>query len=54
MGAPQIFLIAIYAINFGMILECHGKPKEGNYNAYITLFSLVITFALLISGGFFE
>jgi len=32
MNWANYILLAIYAISFGINLEAHGKPKEGNYN----------------------
>ena len=53
LGAPQIILIAIDAVNLATVAVYHGEPKEGNYDVFISLIALAIQLALLTWGGFF-
>lgn len=54
MHAPQIILIIIYAMGFGITLVKHGQPREETYNIWSFLISLGIQMGLLIWGGFFS
>jgi len=53
MGAPQIILIALYALSLGLHLAKHGERHIGRYNFFITLISCTIEMLLLKWGGFF-
>lgn len=54
MGAPQIILIAISALSFGITMSEHGKPRTGNESVWTSLIANIITFSLLWWGGFFH
>jgi len=54
MGIPQILFISIYMFSFGVVMTQHGKPKTGKYHIGYSLFSIILTFGLLIWGGFFK
>lgn len=53
LGAPQIIMIAIDAVNLAVAAVHHGEPKEENYNVFISLIALAIQLAILTWGGFF-
>jgi len=53
MRAPQIILIILLAMSLSFNLIKHGEPRKAEYNFWITLFSTVMTVALLWWGGFF-
>jgi len=53
MRAPQIVMIVISALGFGLTWASHGKPKTGKENAWYTLSALVVTHAILWWGGFY-
>ena len=54
MGVCQIILITIYVLGLGITLANHGKPKEGEYNFWMSLLSYGIIMILLWGGGFFK
>lgn len=51
---PQIIMIAWFTAALVLAATMHGKPRTGNYNAVISLVVLVLEFALLCWGGFFD
>lgn len=53
MGIPQIIYIVLTAMNLGMALAKHGKPRE-NWNVFVNSASAAIVYTLLIWGGFFK
>ena len=54
MNAPQILLIAWYALGLGILTAKHGQPKEGKHSFWTGLAGLMIVFGLLWWGGFFS
>lgn len=54
MKAPQIIMVSLLALSFGITLANHKKPKIGEDNAWISLIGLIIQIALLWWGGFFN
>lgn len=52
MHAPQIVMIALYALGLGIAIEEHGKPKSGTHNVWITLVATALVAAILWWGGF--
>lgn len=54
MGAPQIVLIALWTLSFGLTWAKHGEPKEGNTNAWVTLISIGVSGSILWWGGFWQ
>ncbi len=54
MNAPQIIMICLMAIGFGVGMANHGKPETGKKSFWVTLFSLAINFSLLWWGGFWR
>lgn len=53
MGWPQIVWIVLSAMGVTIALVKHGKPRESNYNFWVTLISLGIEMLILWKGGFF-
>ena len=51
MGYPQIILIVLYAMSFGITLARHGQSRP-NYNVNMTLTAMTLNAALLYWGGF--
>lgn len=52
-GIPQIIWITLVVFNMVYIAINHGK-EQPPYNAYASLVSIVLQFALLYWGGFFN
>lgn len=52
MNWPQLTVIALTALGFGITLANHGKPREP-YNIGVHAVSIAITYSLLYAGGFF-
>lgn len=53
---PQITLVLMMAIEFGLILAKHGEMRTGlaaHYNVWIHLVSVVVLLWILYEGGFF-
>ncbi len=54
MNAPQIIVIAIWALSLLLAASMHGKPKEPDtHNLAVTVIRIGIWAALLTWGGFF-
>lgn len=51
---PQLIMIALTLISLGMDIQRNGEPKTGNHNASISFAAMVIYFAILYWGGFFD
>ena len=51
---PQIIYFILVLISWMTISYLHGKPKEGNYNIFVTILSTLINMGLLFWGGFFD
>jgi hypothetical protein len=54
MNAPQIVAICLMALQVGIGLADHGKPKTGNHSFFQALISTGLLLGLLIWGGFFK
>lgn len=54
MSAPQVVLVAVFALGVGIAIADHGKPKTGTNNAWATIIGTAITAALLWWGGFWS
>ena len=51
---PQLVYLALLFIGIGLAWERHGKPKEGDNNAWIDLISQMVIILILYWGGFFD
>lgn len=51
--APQIIYLTISLIGLGIMLQQHGTPKTGKYDARGYFVAFVIVQALLYWGGFY-
>jgi len=51
---PQLIVIASSLISLGIMMNKHGKPKEGKESVWWYLFNTIIAYSLLIWGGFFD
>lgn len=51
---PQITYLSLFGTGIILALHRHGKPREGNHNFWIDLFSAALVLFLLYSGGFFS
>ena len=47
MMIPLIILGILSCVNLGMVIAKHGQP-EGNYNAWASLISFLITWGLIL------
>lgn len=54
MGIPQIIFIVLTALGAGISLKEHGQPKKGVNSFWSHFISIIITYTLLIIGGFFN
>lgn len=54
MGWPQIAWIALSAMGVGISLVKHGKPRELNYNFWVTPISLGIEVLVLYKCRFWD
>jgi uncharacterized membrane protein YoaK (UPF0700 family) len=54
MGAPQIIVIALFALSLGVAIAEHGKEKKYKFNAMLVVLQEAVVTALLIWGGFFN
>lgn len=54
MHLPQIIYIAFTALSLGVNMAVHGKPKTGKENFGTVLIGVIITYAILVWGGFFK
>lgn len=54
MGWQQIAIIVLTAMDLGLTLALHGKPKEGNHNFWTEALADAVIIFLLASGGFFR
>jgi hypothetical protein len=50
---PQGIYVAITLVGLALSIANHGKPRS-NENAWTTIIAVVITYSLLIWGGFFK
>jgi hypothetical protein len=53
MGIPQIIIICLFCMSFGIVLAKNGEPRD-SYNAGISFLSLMMELGLLYWGGFFN
>lgn len=53
MNAPQVIMIAWFALSLGILMVKHGEPRMDKYNFWSGLVSVVLQCALLYWGGFF-
>jgi hypothetical protein len=51
---PQLLLVVLCLLSMGITIEKHGKPREGNENAWFSFISLIIQFVILWWGGFWD
>ena len=49
-----IIILCLYAMNLGISLIMHGKPKDEKYNFWTTLLATGVSVALLWWAGIFE
>lgn len=54
MSAPQITLIALWAVGFGLAAAKHGQPETGKHTALAPLIGIGITAGILWWGGFWH
>lgn len=52
--SAQVLVLCLWVINLIFAAYMHGKPKIGNYSFIDSLCSVVITYIILYSGGFFD
>lgn len=51
---PQLIYLALLFIGLGITFARHGKPKEGNHNAWHHLIAVILGLLILWWGGFFN
>lgn len=52
MHAPQIMMIALYALGTGTTLAKHGSPETGSHNVFVTIAATALSAGILWWGGF--
>ena len=53
-GIPEAIFLVCLGLNAGVVIVKHGKPRENNYNIFVTLLDNMILLTLLYWGGFFN
>ena len=51
---PQLVYLVMSLIGLGLSIGEHGRPKTGKHSTWRDMFSTVIIFYILYSGGFFD
>lgn len=46
--------LLLMSLSLGIVLAKHGKPREDEYNFWVSLLSFAMWFFLLYKGGFFN
>lgn len=54
MGISQIIMCCLLSLNLLLGAHLHGKPRNGDYNFWVTTISTLLYFTLLITGGYFS
>ena len=54
MKAPQIIMIALWALSLGVTMSKNGEPRTDNHNVGWSLVTLAIYATLLWWGGFWS
>jgi hypothetical protein len=54
LGWPQLIYLVLSLIGLYVAVSAHGTPKRGTENAWPAVAGLVISWALLWWGGFFQ
>ena len=49
-----ITLLVIHTLGIGVDLGKHGKPKTGEYNAWLSLIAVAIFYTMAYFGGLFR
>ena len=52
MGAPQIIIIVLMALDLLLTACVHGEPREGKYNFHVEFICKAIVAWILWLGGF--
>ena len=53
-GWPQWTLFVLMIISLFAAAALHGKPREGEYNAFLGWFKAGLIFFVLVCGGFYS
>jgi hypothetical protein len=51
---PQAIILFLFGVSLLLASHVHDKPKKGVHNFWVTFVSVLINFALLYWGGFFD
>ena len=51
---PQFVMAWLLLADVGLSCVLHGEPKEGKYDAGVTIIANLIIFGILYAGGFWE
>lgn len=54
MGTPQVLAIILMTLSVILHGIKHGQDREGKYNIFLALTSVMIHVWILIEGGFFN
>lgn len=49
---PQFVMAGLLLADVGLSCALHGEPKEGKYDAGVTIIANLIMFGILYAGGF--
>lgn len=53
-GIPEIIMLMIHAVCWGIALVKHGEPEEGKHNIFNSMIGSAIALGLMYWGGFFS
>ena len=53
MNNGEMAMMALYAINIGVALAMHGKPKQGNHSIVTTIIAIGLSYTILRWAGLF-
>lgn len=51
---PQLIMIIVFAISFGIHIAKHGEEKDEKYNAFVMLLAIISESLILYLGGFWN
>ena len=51
---PQFVMAGLLLADVFLTIVLHGEPKEGTYDAGVTIISNLVVFGILYAGGFWN
>jgi hypothetical protein len=53
-GWPQWVTVIMSLLSLSFIAVQHGKPRDDNYNFAVSFMAQIISYFILVMGGFFK